>query len=142
MSKAFDEKGNFSEEGKRLCIDLRYGLEQLMSSDEVKEMNENELHILGGLLAKMVGEAVSNRISFKRHLQGSLDAMSDEQFESYLKEKYGTIWNLVTLTEEEYRRCPTLSQEKIEELLKKGAEKVGHPPCNGVRFERNRTRYK
>ena len=127
--------GVITPEGKRLMIDLLYGLDQVMTSDEVSAMSEGELRVLGTYLAKVMAEAISAKISKKLQLQSSFDAMSDEEFEAYLKEKYGSVWNLVTLTKEEYQRVPVLSQEKIEELLRKGAESVKHMPCNGVRFK-------
>ena len=136
MNKFFDEKGNLTEWARRVMLDLTYGLEQLMASDDVCNMTESELRNLGSHLAAMMGNAVSNKISRKLQKQTVFDAMSDDEFYAYLKEKYGNLWQVLTLTEEELRRVKPISHEKIEELLKKGAEKIGHPPCNGVRFPR------
>jgi hypothetical protein len=74
MIKIFDEKGNFNKECVRLLVDFSYGLDRIMSSDEVYDMNENELLILGSLLSKMIGDAVSNKISRNRQLDETLGA--------------------------------------------------------------------
>ena len=72
----------------------------------------------------------------------NLDQMTDTEFETYLKEKYGDNWFLVSLTPEEFARCPRTSPEEIKELLRQGredrlrVEKLLHPPIipNHIRF--------
>lgn len=49
--------------------------------------------------------------------------MSDEEFEEYLKEKYGPKWILISLTDEEYDRV-SVDVEKIKEALRKGMEEA------------------
>jgi len=49
--------------------------------------------------------------------------MTDEEFEKYLKEKYGSDWCRVCLTDEEYERVP-VDTEKIIKALKKGMEQA------------------
>lgn len=50
----------------------------------------------------------------------SFAEMSDEQFYSYLKEKYGERWVLCPLTSEELERVPSLSEEEICYALEQG----------------------
>lgn len=50
----------------------------------------------------------------------NLNEMTDEEFYSFLKEKYGDMWMLVTLTPEEFDRLPRLTDEEITALLKQG----------------------
>lgn len=50
----------------------------------------------------------------------SFTEMSDEQFYSFLKEKYGDNWALVSLTPEEFARLPSISPEEIKEALEQG----------------------
>lgn len=134
MSKIFDEKGNFNQKGKNLLIDFEYGLDKIMTSDEVTDMDENELRLLASSLSKLINDNISDKISKNIQSSNFLEAMSDEEFEKYMENKYGSAWEFVTVTKEEYQRFRPLSAEKIEEILKGGAEKVSHPPCNGVRF--------
>lgn len=134
--KLLKQTGEFSEEGKLAMLEFRTALENLMSSDEVREMSQSELRVLGSLLAKETGDAISFRISDKLQRTAAFEKMSDEEFETYLKEKYGSIWQLISLTPEEQARVPVLSHEKIRELLEKGASHVGHFHQNGVRFPR------
>lgn len=52
----------------------------------------------------------------------TLDEMTNEEFEEYLKDKYGPNWLCVALTDEEYDRVEPIAPEKIREALKKGVE--------------------
>lgn len=49
-----------------------------------------------------------------------LNEMSDAEFETYLKSKYGEKWRFISLTPEEFERCPIISQEEIKERLAEG----------------------
>lgn len=119
MEKFFDDKGP-TDYARRVMLDLTYGLDQLMSSDIVCDMDVQELYILQSHLAHIVQEAVSKKISKKLQQELAFEQMTDDQFYDYLKEKYGTIWQLVTLTKEEYNRVPRLSDEDIRKAIEEG----------------------
>lgn len=100
----FTETGFLSEEGKRVVMNFRSALEDIMSSDEVREMSFAEMQVLSSNLHKMVGDEVTNRVSNRLRFEKQLAEMTDEQFEAYLKAKHGSIWEYITLLPEELQR--------------------------------------
>lgn len=52
----------------------------------------------------------------------NLSEMTKDEFELYLKEKYGPRWMFVELTQEEFDRLDPPTEEEIQEALRKGAE--------------------
>jgi hypothetical protein len=89
-------------------------------------MTFSEVQTLGANLHKMVGDAVSDRISNRIQFANSLEEMTDEQFEAYLKAKCGTIWNLITLTPEEMARIRPLTDEQIKKALQSDDRCTGY----------------
>jgi hypothetical protein len=120
MKKFFDEKGGLTDWARRMMLDLTSGLDQLMTSDEVTDMTESELRLLGSHLAGMMADIVSKKIARKLQRAKAFSELTDEQFEEYLQEKYGTVWRLVPLTREEYDRCPWVEFEQIVVALQGG----------------------
>jgi hypothetical protein len=105
MRTIFEDNGQLSEEGKRIFLDFNYGLGQILNSDQVLDMTETQLQTLGIHLLKMIGDTITNRIARKRQFDAKLQAMTDQQFEVYLKDKYSEHWNIHSLEEEELRRA-------------------------------------
>jgi len=120
MEKLFDEKGNFTEAGHKLLSDFNYGLFMIMLSDHVADMSEAELRLLGSQLHQIVGETITNKISRKLQITSYFNFMSDMEFEAYLKEKYGPIWDVTPLTPEELARVPGLTDQRIKEAMEEG----------------------
>jgi hypothetical protein len=121
MKKMYKENGYLSEHGEVVTHPVKMALYKLLNQDEqVKQMDESELRVLGSALQKIVGDQISDRIQFKKEVARKLAEMKDEQFYDYLKEKYGDNWMLVSLTGEELARCPRLSKEEIEKSLEEG----------------------
>lgn len=121
MNKLYKENGLLSEGGEVVTHPVKMAVYKLLNQDEqVKQMGESELRVLGGCLQKIVGDLISERIQFKNEVAKKLAAMKDEEFENYLKEKYGDRWILVSLTEEELDRVPRLSEEQIQNALEQG----------------------
>jgi hypothetical protein len=58
----FKENGFFSKEGDKVLHSFHYGLNEIMSTAEVRNMSVQELRVLQANLAKLVGDAVSNAI--------------------------------------------------------------------------------
>ena len=54
MEKILDLNGDFTKEGKLLIIDLEYGLNKLMSSDQVFDMSQSDLLMLENRLISLM----------------------------------------------------------------------------------------
>lgn len=119
MRKLFQGNGFLTEEGKNTFQTLQSVLDGLVAT-VCRDMSESEMLTVQAALAKMVGDTMSNAMQAKRDLKNKFAAMSDEQFEGYLKAKYGDKWRFVSLTTEELDRVPRLTREEIEESLSKG----------------------
>jgi len=50
----------------------------------------------------------------------NFDEMTDDQFEEYLKAKYGEEYLFMTLTQEEIERVMPIAEEKIEKAIEEG----------------------
>jgi hypothetical protein len=119
--KLYKENGLLSEYGQVVTSDVKIAIYKLLNQQEdVKKMSENELRTFGGALQKIVGDLISERVQFKNEVERKLSEMKDAQFEEYLKEKYGSRWMLVSLTDEEFARLPRLSKEDMQKALEEG----------------------
>ena len=118
MEKFFDESGQLTALARRMMLDLTSGLNQLMDYDEVAEMTENELRLLGTHLASLMANTISKKIARKLQRTKVFSEMDDVQFEEFLQEKYGSVWRLVPLTPEEYARCPNIKFEQVVTAIK------------------------
>lgn len=131
MKKMFTENGLLSEEGSRVFKEILDGkINTILSQAE----NVAELQILGSLLHKRIGDAVSEKILAQQERQKLFEDMNDEQFKAYLKAKYGDNWIFQTLANEELDRARKLQMDGIEEILKKSAKNITKFPRNGIRF--------
>ena len=116
MSKFFTDNGFLSEYGKE---DFEMYLDKEINIILNTTKNENELRILGSLICKRVQDKVLEHITRAAQEENKLNAMTDEQFYSFLEEKYGDAWAKATLTAAEIKRVPRLTSEEIHELLNK-----------------------
>lgn len=113
MSRYFTDNGSLTQEGHRLILWVKQHLSDLMESDAVHYMSEQELRTLGAHLATMTGEAVSHHIADKLQHTAFLQAMTDEQFMAHIHKIYNNNWKLVTMEPEEYVRFPRAILEKL-----------------------------
>lgn len=121
MDKLYKENGLLSEYGQVVTSPVKIAIYKLLNQQEdVKTMSENELRTLGGALQKIVGDLISDRVQFKKEVARKMAELSDAQFESLLKEKYGERWMLVSLTDEEFDRLPRLSKEDMQKAIDEG----------------------
>jgi hypothetical protein len=111
-SKWFNGNGFLTEEGNRALLDFRYGLDSLMEKDELRGMSLGEVHALQANLAKLVGDAVSHHLSRRLQEAAALAEMSDQEVEEHLVDKYGLIWEQLTLSPEEAIRAKSLKKAK------------------------------
>src|SRR5574338_899647 len=119
MKKLFDGNGFLSEEGKKTFEKVQETLSETIT-DVCRDMSESEMLTVQATLAKMVGDTMSWHMQSKRDLKNRFAAMSNEQFEAYLKSKYGARWHLVSLTKEELDRVPRLTRDQVTEALSQG----------------------
>lgn len=136
MNKMFKENGDLTADAKRMLMDFNYGLSQVMASDGAHDMTESELLLLGTHLHKLIGDTITNRIVNKRQFQKMLDALTDEQFDTYLKDKYGETWFIHSLEEEELKRVPLPDLQKLADEMASVAQNVAmYMDSNGVRLK-------
>jgi hypothetical protein len=136
MNKLFTGNGFLTQEGEKFILDFTFGLAQIMGSDEVQDMSDDELRTLQANLAKLVGDAISKKISRNMQLTNELDLMTDEQFMTFLQEKYGDSWFIHSLEKEERARLPIPDLQKVlDEQKHIGEELLKHAISNGVRLK-------
>lgn len=115
----FKENGFFSEEGEHAVLHFKDGLSDVLFKDEIKELTVSQLQTLKSNLLKKVSDAISEEIAKKKVRTDKFAAMTDEEFFSYLGDRYGEeFWPIVNggLSREEEDRLP---RSKIRELEKK-----------------------
>lgn len=136
MDELFTGNGFLTEKGNSFISDFRYSLHQIMQSDEVSEMTESELRTLESNLHKLVGDAISKYIARIIQFTHELNAMTDKQFYTFLKNKYGKNWMLQSLVKEERDRLPRADLQKIANNNKYLSEDLKkYFIQNGVRFK-------
>lgn len=136
MRKIFNDDASLTEEGKSIFLDFNIGLSRAMHSDQAHDMGEDELLILSTHMHKVIGDAITNRISCKRQLKAKLQVMTDQEFDTYLKAKYGDNWFIHGLEPEELARVPLSDFQKLaDEMTSVSQEIMKHMNCNGVRLK-------
>lgn len=121
--KIFDERGFLNKEGEKAVEKLKQEVSKLLVGSDL------DIQITGSILHKIVGDMVCDAIQHKRNEVNKFAAMSDEEFESYLKDKYEPLYGVhwlfkASLTEEEAKR----SVESFQRRMKKAAEKLKENP--------------
>lgn len=104
MGKLFKDDSSLTEDGKRVFLDFNTSLAEVMRADEVHDMSESELLILGTHMHKTIGDLIAKRITQKRLLAAEVDKMNDYEFEAYLRSRYGDTWHIHSLEPEEMQR--------------------------------------
>lgn len=105
MNKMYKDNGLLSEHGQVVTSPVKLAVYKLLWQDEeIKQMDESQLRVLGGVLQKIVADQISDRIQHKKEVAKNLAAMEDAEFERLLKKKYGDRWMLVSLEPEELDR--------------------------------------
>jgi len=79
---------------------------------------ENQMQIVGGVLSKQIGDTIADKLLERAQRRQFLVDMSDEEFETHLKNKYGDNYTAITLTKEELERVFKI--EKIKKALEEG----------------------
>lgn len=140
--KLFTEQGFLNKDGEKAVTKLKSELERLLT-----EAKAEDIQTLGCILHKIVGDAVSDAALAKRQLTNKFNAMSDEEFDLYLKNKYepivGAQWFLkAPLTEEEGERISQTFTRNIQQWMEKEKNKPREQHY-GVRLSpRHKPRYR
>jgi len=124
----------FSPEGEKLFGPLKQALSDLFNSEEVKGMSNTQKHIIGSIMSNMVGNHVSDSIREHDELINMYNAMSDEVFEVYLKEKYGEGWLFKTLTPEEFDRSRPIAKANVAKIMEGVRERMSKKPLYSPRI--------
>ena len=120
--KLFTGEGFLTDKGTIYFEHFQNALNIVFSDlDELEgPLTEQEIKTIGCVLAKMVGDKTSERLMALREskkLNGTLWAMSDEEYKYYLKNKYGNNWNNITITPEEMERYITIASKQVDDVL-------------------------
>jgi hypothetical protein len=102
--KIFDKRGFLNADGEKATAKLKQEIGKLLTDASIED-----IQTIGCLLHKVVGDMVCDAAQEKRNLAGKFAAMSDEEFEKYLDDKYSSIYGnrwivKASLTEEEGTR--------------------------------------
>ncbi len=122
MSKWFKENGFLDDEGKKALAGLKEALEGVLASPEGKSLSDNELQTLQANVANMVGNIFSNAIQARSEEAEMLNHMTDEQFDSFLQEKYGNQWMLTVLTRQEQLRSSAAFTRRLQKAFAEALE--------------------
>jgi hypothetical protein len=127
MKDLFKENGFLSEYGKEMVAPIQNRLENLLTSIEVRYLSETELRALGGVISKLVGDTIADFIAHKAEVDRKLSSMTDDEFENYMKNKYGERWMFKSASSEELKRCKLLAEAKIGPILKEMRKELAAP---------------
>ena len=116
-NKWFKENGFLSEEGNGLLLDFRTALDNIMESDDIHDMSDNELLILQSNMTKLVGDAIAKQLSHRQVRSAKIEAMTDEEFDAYLHDKYGDSWFVHGLEPEELARAKRIAYVNVEKAF-------------------------
>lgn len=119
---------SLTPEGEKFFAPLKQTLSELFSSEEFKSMSETQKHIVGSMISNLIGNHVSDSIRERTELVNMYSAMSDEVFETYLKDKYGAGWFFKTLTPEEFDRSRPIARANIAKIMEGVREKMSKKP--------------
>lgn len=97
MSKLYKENGMISEEGKQVFKETFDSTVQKLLS---QAGSETEIRMIASLIHARVGELAFDTIQNI----SSLDKLSDDEFDQFLKDKYGDDWMQKALPHEELNR--------------------------------------
>jgi hypothetical protein len=148
----FNEQGQLTDFGKAILknyFDVNIAL-TLDTAD-----NEAEARTMGSCLMAFVADAVNKKVmAFQAETakMGKLWEMSDDEFETYLTEKYKDVvaervnegkTPFFSMNEKEVERYHPIAKRKMRELRDEMDEEKAKqiPPCNGVRLTPKRGAY-
>lgn len=124
--KYFTETGFLTPEGKELISGFEAEITKILNQVD----GEQPVRIMGSILTKLVGEAVSSKLlkiltakNKKEKILSDLFKMTDEEFQKYLDDKYrptyGETWTFkVSLTKEEGIRYQPIVSKNTAEAMK------------------------
>ena len=102
--KIFDKRGFLNADGEKATAKLKQEISKLLANATVED-----IQTIGCVLHKIVGDMVCDAAQERRNIAGKFSAMSDEEFDKYLDDKYAPVYGnkwivKASLTEEEGAR--------------------------------------
>jgi hypothetical protein len=126
------ENGMPTKKGQEILYDLKESLAYIfyeMGGQNNDTMTEQELTILGSVLMKELAELIyaKKQEIIKRDLPDLTNPiwrMEDAEFESFMRNKYGKKWTLLSVEPEEQKRYVKMVAPRIQEALAKVAAEI------------------
>ena len=117
MAKLFKETGALTPEGEQLLRPIVLALEDMFETDEFSKMPEQQVRILQTQLMKLLGDKFCDTLVSKAQRAGRYFEMTDEEFETHIKTKYGDVWMWMTLEPEEMSRYEPIAKKSFDKLI-------------------------
>ncbi len=135
MTKIFNERGFLSEEANKSATVKAFKKAVAALLDD--KLSIEEMQSTGSVLHKLVGDMVADAMQHKRNEFNKLAAMSDEEFDKYLSDKYtplyGKHWLVkASITDEEGARILASFDRKMIDIKEEWKLRPAQPR-NGIR---------
>lgn len=118
FSELFKDNLELTEDGKQFLKPLTDVLNQIFQIANTNGFNSTQKQILASKISNIVGTEVFKSVQDHIDLVRKLSNMSDDDFEIYLKTKYGDKWILITLLPEEFDRYTPIADAKGDKIIK------------------------
>ena len=112
MSGYFTKSGKLTEEGKRFIIHFTGAVDKLFDTEECNDLSIAETQMLQNNMLEILNNKFAKRLAYKQMVIDELNKMNDQEFTEYLQEKYGSVWEQLVWSPEEYARVPALTLKK------------------------------
>lgn len=131
-NKLFTGAGFLTEEGRLYFENFQNAINAVFDDlNKDEELTEEDVRLIGCVLAKLSGDKTSERLvslNEKNKIKNIFWAMSDEEFEQNIKNKYGPQWHNTSLTPEESERYEPIIKKQVDTILKQIEEDRAKAP--------------
>lgn len=110
-------------EDEDILLPVAQSVEKLFSTAPVKEMTVSQLRAFGLYTIRVIADMFAEKVQARENLISRFENMTDDQFEAYLKAKYGEDWMFKSLAPDEFGRVMSSEgkfKEDIETALHEG----------------------
>ncbi len=130
MTKIFNGRGFLSEEANKSAAVKAFKKAVEMLLDD--KLSIEEVQTTGSVLHKLVGDMVADAMQHKRNEFNKLTAMSDEEFDKYMSDKYtplyGEHWLIkAPITDEEGDRSIASFERKLTDIKEEWKKRPAQP---------------
>lgn len=116
------DQGFLSENGKKVLQEkFLPAVQELLTLTT----SENEIRVMSSVLSNLIGKTTANLVQQYYDHKEDINEMSNEDFETYLKNKYQNF-NLATspITDEEMKRFAHLAMQQVKEAMQEGFQNI------------------